>query len=450
MNPRPCLLPLSLALAAFALPAVNRAQTGTPAQPPAATTTGNPTAPQLEPAQLETLLGPVALYPDALIALILPATTAPSDIVLAARFLAANATSLPLETQPWDESVRSLARYPDIIKWLDENLAWTKQLGEVFLAQPAEVMQAIQRLRTRARAAGTLIDTPEQKIVTEGEIILIEPAQPAVIYVPRYDPEIVYVTRSPGWNTPYLYFGVGFATGAWLSYDCDWSGRTIWVGNWRQRPHPTWVRPAFPNRPLHPGATLSVAQPWRAPAHRYNSPRMISGPRPQPIVIYPRPMRGAHEHPSGNTRPHQNEREPQPRPRLRTDYPTPRSTTAPTTKPATLPTVTTPPVTQPPPPRVGPKPDETRRERPAASPATSRPETPRNDTPRNDNPRNNTPRSDTPRPTRTPETPRPTRPADERRDSRPRERDARPTTTPATPAGTVRPAVEPTTETTPR
>jgi hypothetical protein len=201
MNPRPCLLPLSLALAAFALPAVNRAQTGTPAQPPAATTTGNPTAPQLEPAQLETLLGPVALYPDALIALILPATTAPSDIVLAARFLAANATSLPLETQPWDESVRSLARYPDIIKWLDENLAWTKQLGEVFLAQPAEVMQAIQRLRTRARAAGTLIDTPEQKIVTEGEIILIEPAQPAVIYVPRYDPEIVYVTRSPGWNT---------------------------------------------------------------------------------------------------------------------------------------------------------------------------------------------------------------------------------------------------------
>jgi hypothetical protein len=252
MNPRPCLLPLSLALAAFALPAVNRAQTGTPAQPPATTTTGNPTAPQLEPAQLETLLGPVALYPDALIALILPATTAPSDIVLAARFLAANATSLPLETQPWDESVRSLARYPDIIKWLDENLAWTKQLGEVFLAQPAEVMQAIQRLRTRARAAGTLIDTPEQKIVTEGEIILIEPAQPAVIYVPRYDPEIVYVTRSPGWNTPYLYFGVGFATGAWLSYDCDWSGRTIWVGNWRQRPHPPGSAPPSPTAPSIP------------------------------------------------------------------------------------------------------------------------------------------------------------------------------------------------------
>ena len=444
MNPRPCLLPLSLALAAFALPAVNRAQTGTPAQPPAATTTGNPTAPQLEPAQLETLLGPVALYPDALIALILPATTAPSDIVLAARFLAANATSLPLETQPWDESVRSLARYPDIIKWLDENLAWTKQLGEVFLAQPAEVMQAIQRLRTRARAAGTLIDTPEQKIVTEGEIILIEPAQPAVIYVPRYDPEIVYVSRSPGWNTPYLYFGVGFATGAWLSYDCDWSGRTIWIGNWRQRPHSTWVRPAFPNRPLHPGATLVIAQPWRAPAHRYDSPRLISGPRPQPVVICPRPMRGAPERPSSNTRPHQNESEPQPRPRIRTDNSAPRSSSTPTTttttQPTTQPTTATPPATQPPPTRGGTNPNETRRERPTSTPTTSRPETPRSDTPRNDSTR----------PTRTPETPRATRPADERRDSRPRERDARPTTTPATPAGTVKPAVEPTTETTPR
>ena len=444
MNPHPAFLPFCLAFVALTLPTLIHAQTGTPTLPPASATTSNPTAPRLEPAQLETLLGPVALYPDALIALILPAATEPSDIVLSARFLAANASSLPLENQPWDESVRSLARYPDIIKWLDENLAWTKQLGEAFLAQPAEVMQAIQRLRSRARAAGTLIDTVEQKIVTEGEIILIEPAQPAVIYVPRYDPEIVYVTRSPGWNAPYLSFGLGFATGAWLSYDCDWSGRTIWIGNWRQRPHSTWVRPAFPNRPLHPGATLVIAQPWRAPAHRYHAPRMISGPRPQPVVIYPRPMRGAPERPASNTRPHQYEPEPQPRPRLRSENPSPRSSpapvTAPTTKPAPLPASTTSTDTQPPPTRVRTNPNETRRERPASTPETTRPETPRNDTPR----------SDTPRPTRTPETTRPTRPTDERRDSRPRERDARPTTTPATPAGTVKPAVEPTTETTPR
>lgn len=98
--------------------------------------------------------------------------------------------------------MRSLARYPDVIKWLDENLAWTQQLGTAFLAQPAEVMQAVQRLRARARAAGTLIDTPQQKVITEGEVILIEPASPTVIYVPRYDPEVVYVSRPYSWTQP--------------------------------------------------------------------------------------------------------------------------------------------------------------------------------------------------------------------------------------------------------
>ncbi len=436
MNPSPAFLPLCLAFVAIALPTVIRAQSSTPELPPF-TAADNPAAPKLEPAQLETLLGPVALYPDALIALILPAASEPSDVVLSARFLAANSSSLTLGTQPWDESVRSLSRYPDIIKWLDENLAWTKQLGEAFIAQPAEVLQAIQRLRARARSAGTLIDTLEQKVVTDGEIILIEPAQPEVIYIPRYDPEIVYVTRSPGWNAPYLYFGLGFATGAWLNYDCDWYGRTIWIGNWRQRPHSTWVRPAFPNRPHHLGAATVIAQPWRPPAHRYNPPRVISGPRPKPVVIYPRPMRGSAEQANTIYPPRYNEPQPQPRPRLRTEDSTPRSSIAPapSTKPTTLPTVATPPVIQPPPTRLGTNPNETRRERPA-----SRSETPRNETPRND----------TTRPTRTPETSRPTRPTDERRDSRPRERDARPTTTPATPAGTVRPAVEPTTEATPR
>ena len=428
MKPRSEFLPLYLICATFVLPSVNLAQTGTPSFTPSSVTTANPNAPQLEPGQLETLLGPVALYPDALIALILPAATEPSDIVLAARLLAANSSSLALENQPWDDSVRSLARYPDIIRWLDENLAWTKQLGEAFLAQPAEVMQSIQRLRNRARAAGTLIDTPEQKIVSDGEIILIEPAQPEIIYVPRYDPEIVYISRSPSRNTPYLYFGLGFATGAWLSYDCDWSGRSIWIGNWRQRPHSTWVRPAFPNRPLHPGATIVIAQPWRAPAHRYNYPRIISGPRPQPVVIYPSPMRGTPERPPGKTQ----ISEPQLRPRLSSESPTPRSSTTPTPiiKPATLTPVRTPPASLPPPTRIGTTPSETRRERPTSSP------------------RNDTPRSDTTQPTRTPENPRPTRPIEERRDARPRERDARPTTTPATPAGIVKPAVEPTTETT--
>jgi len=168
MNPHPSSRALGLAFtAAITLAAAARAQTPAPNLPPSSATISATASPQLSDAQLETLLGPVALYPDA-IALILPAATAPSDVVLAARFLAVNRDELQLENQPWDESVRGLARYPDVIKWMDENLAWTKQVGEAFLAQPADAMQAVQRLRARARAAGTLVDTPEQKIVTEG------------------------------------------------------------------------------------------------------------------------------------------------------------------------------------------------------------------------------------------------------------------------------------------
>ena len=143
--------------------------------------------------ELKQLLGPVALYPDALIALILPASTVPSDVVLAARYVAGNGDPARAGGQPWDESVKSLVRYPDVVRWMDENLAWTTQVGEAFLEQPADVMNAIQFLRTQARAAGTLVDTPQQKVVEEQSCIRIVPAEPDVIYVPQYDPEVVYV-----------------------------------------------------------------------------------------------------------------------------------------------------------------------------------------------------------------------------------------------------------------
>ena len=392
MNPRPVLRALSFTVAIALVPKLP-AQTPTPAPalPPssATLTTGGP---QLSEAQLEALLGPVALYPDALIALILPAATAPSDVVLAARFLAAQSDPSRLDAQPWDESVRSLTRYPDVIKWLDENLAWTKQVGEAFVAQPAAVMQAVQRLRARARAAGTLVDTPEQKIVTEGEIILIEPARPDLIYVPRYDPEVVYLTRPPGWSQPYVTFGLGFAAGAWLTYDCDWPGRTIWVGNWRQRPQTVWVRPAFPNRPLRPGLPLPIARPWHPPEPRYGSPRVI-GYRPEPVVIYPHPMPGTPPRPPGDRyarRPGSELPprvvpgagfEPTSRPidgppgerrRDRFDSPTPRNPNPPASAP---PMLAPPPVTLPPPTFIGAPPAETRRER--AEPDRPRPESPR-------------------------------------------------------------------------
>jgi len=179
--------------------------------------------------ELDELLAPLALYPDPLIALILPASTSPSDIVLASRHLAAQPKSNSFDDQPWEDAVRSLARYPEVIKWMDENLAWTKRLGEAFLRQPVDVMNAVQRLRARAKASGALASNKQQAVVEEAGVIRIVPAQPEIIYVPRYDPFSVYMGTSFGWPGPFISFGIGFPLGYWAAYDCDWQHRRVYV-----------------------------------------------------------------------------------------------------------------------------------------------------------------------------------------------------------------------------
>ncbi len=193
---------------------------------------------RLSTEELDKLLAPIALYPDALIALILPASTVPSDVVLAARFLASDSDPSQIVNQPWDDSVKSLVRYPDVLKWMDQNLDWTTAVGDVFIDQPADVMNSVQRLRTEALAAGNLFDTPQQTIIKEQTTIRIVPTEPEVIYVPEYDPEVVYVQPYSQALGPALTFGVGFAVGTWLNYDCDWDRRGIYVGHWR----PGWKR----------------------------------------------------------------------------------------------------------------------------------------------------------------------------------------------------------------
>ena len=165
--------------------------------------------------------------------MILPASTFPSDLVLAARFISSNGDPAQLANQPWDESVKSLVRYPDVLNWMDQNLEWTTTLGGAFIDQPADVMNAIQGLRTEALAAGNLTDSPQQQIVQEESIIRIVPAEPDVIYVPQYDPEVVYVQPYSQNFGPLLTFGAGFAVGSWLNYDFDWRRRSIYVGQWR-------------------------------------------------------------------------------------------------------------------------------------------------------------------------------------------------------------------------
>lgn len=250
------------------------------------------------PAQLDQLLAPIALYPDALVALILPASTEPSDVVLAARYLEANGDPAQVDDQPWNDSVKALAHYPEVVKWMDTNLEWTKSLGAAFLQQPAEVMKAIQRLRAQARAAGTLVDTPQQDVVMEDGDICIVPAQPDVIYVPEYDPEVVYEPQT-SYAGPLLIFGAGWRVGVWLNFECDWGGHGIRRGVW----HPgwDWRRPHFIG---------NAGRPWRPDPDRERELRQHFN-RPHPVIPKPRLMPGAPSaphRPGGNFHPYDEDK----------------------------------------------------------------------------------------------------------------------------------------------
>lgn len=252
-------------------------------------------AAQRTPEQLDLLLAPIALYPDALIALILPASTASADLVLASRYLAAGGDPTAVDSRAWDDSVKSLTHYASLVKWMDENLEWTQQVGEAFLAQPAEVMKSIQRLRAQARAAGTLVDSPQQLSYLEGEVIYIVPAQPDVIYVPYYDPDLVYYSRPGYYSSPYLSFGAGFPVGAWLSFNLDWGRHRLWFVERRERErywreHHDWRRPIMPGGP---GYVYD-------PNHRaWAPPPNVVRPRPrdprwqQAVIIRPAPLPGS-------------------------------------------------------------------------------------------------------------------------------------------------------------
>jgi hypothetical protein len=148
--------------------------------------------------ELDQMLAPIALYPDDLLSQILMASTYPLEIVQAARWtnqnkdLKGDALTEALEKQDWDASVKSLVNFPDVLSKMNESLEWTQKLGDAFLAQQKQVMDTIQMLRKKAQEAGNLKDSPQQKVVVEKETIIIQPAQPETIYVPSYNPAVVY------------------------------------------------------------------------------------------------------------------------------------------------------------------------------------------------------------------------------------------------------------------
>ncbi len=152
--------------------------------------------------QLDALLAPVALYPDQLLTQILMACTYPLQVVEAERWLqepgnknlTGDALSKALEAQNWDPSVKSLVPFPQILSMMNSKLDWMQQVGYAMTTQQADVLSAVQRLRKQAQEAGNLKSTPQQTVSTQGQTIIIEPAQPTVVYVPTYNPTVVYGT----------------------------------------------------------------------------------------------------------------------------------------------------------------------------------------------------------------------------------------------------------------
>lgn len=264
------------------------------AQAPAQTSQAPPYTQQTAD-QLQQLVAPIALYPDSLVAQVLAASTFPAEIVEADRWVQANpdlkgdALAQAVDQQSWDPSVKALCAFPTVLGNMDKNISWTSSLGDAYYNQEQGVMDAIQVMRQKAQQAGNLKDTPQQTVQTQGSDIVIQPAQPDVVYVPAYDPWLVYgypVAAWPGWypypgiwwGGPSLYWGVGFGIGFWGGYGwgwghwgMGWGGHTVIYNNNRyySRSNTFYNR----NNYYRGGGERGVANNVnRGPANVYNHP----------------------------------------------------------------------------------------------------------------------------------------------------------------------------------
>ena len=174
--------------------------------------------------ELDQVVAPIALHPDSLLAQILMASTYPLEVVQAERWakqnkdLKGDALTAALEKQNWDPSVKSLVNFPPVLQMMSEKLDWTQKLGDAFIAQEKEVMETVQKLRKKAEEQGNLKTTKEQKVTVEQEtkVIIIEPANPQVVYVPTYNPAVVYGAWWYPVPPPYYYYPPGYAVGGAL------------------------------------------------------------------------------------------------------------------------------------------------------------------------------------------------------------------------------------------
>jgi hypothetical protein len=225
------------------------------------------------PDELNQLVAPIALYPDALIAQVVAAASFPSEIVEADRWMQANAglngaeLAKAADSQSWDTSVKALTQFPSVLAMMDKNLSWTSALGEADVNQPQNVLEAVQVMRGRAQQAGNLQSTPQESVTTAGQSIEIQPADPDVVYVPEYDPWDVYgepLELYPDWVGgpgafvgPGIEFGLGIGVGVfggfgwgWHHWGADWHGREVLYNHNTYMSHsPTFDHSGFG----HPG-----------------------------------------------------------------------------------------------------------------------------------------------------------------------------------------------------
>ena len=206
---------------------------------------------QQSPEQLEQLVAPIALYPDALVAQILAASTYPTEIVEADRWVQQHSElngeqlAQAVDQQSWDPSVKAITQFPSVLANMDKNLSWASALGDAYVNQQQAVLDAVQTMRRRAQHAGNLKTTAQENVVTQGQTIVIQPADPEMVYVPAYDPWLVYgspLVAYPGWfwypglyaAGPGISFGIGFGIGfyggfgwGWHHWDADWRGHRV-------------------------------------------------------------------------------------------------------------------------------------------------------------------------------------------------------------------------------
>ncbi len=240
--------------------------------------------PLMSAPELQSLVAPIALYPDALLSQMLMASTYPLEVAAATIWLRNNqltgaAFDAALGQQRWDNSVKSLVHFPDALNLLGNRLDWTHQLGDTYLAQPAELMQSIQALRAQAQQAGYLKSGNQMRVSTDSQSnIIIVPANPEVVYVPTYNPTVVYgpwlypayppyAVYNPAWGA--IAFGVGFGVGYALWATPYWGRGGFYINNG----YYNRFNYRYNAAPYRYPAQVGPRSAWAFnPAHRYNVP----------------------------------------------------------------------------------------------------------------------------------------------------------------------------------